>query len=66
MSDIIDIKDEYKKNAYINTEKYEEMITPGRQRLLERSKKYSIDNVSKKMIRDIEKLINLKRYLLTI
>ena len=25
MSDIIDIKDEYKKNAYINTEKYEEM-----------------------------------------
>jgi len=25
MGDIIDIKDEYKKNAYINTEKYEEM-----------------------------------------
>ncbi len=25
MSDIIDIKDEYKKNAYINTAKYEEM-----------------------------------------
>ena len=25
MSDIIDIKDEYNKNAYINTEKYEEM-----------------------------------------
>ena len=25
MSDIIDIKNEYKKNAYINTEKYEEM-----------------------------------------
>ena len=25
MSDIIDIKDEYKKNAYLNTEKYEEM-----------------------------------------
>ena len=25
MSDIIDIKDAYKKNAYINTEKYEEM-----------------------------------------
>jgi len=35
MSDIIDIKDEYKKNAYITTEKYEEMY------------KESIDNPEK-------------------
>ena len=42
----------------IKSKKYRQEIS---NKLLERSKKYSIDNVSKKMKRDIEKLINLKK-----